>query len=352
MDRYLHRNRNRTILSVLVLAQLVLIGFQVRQPQAGGVTLVRLWSGDLVLPLEQAADHVAGGIAGLYHNYIGLAGVRRQNLELQQQVGELQLRNQQLQQQTRELPQLAALLGFQRAFRLKTLAAEVVAGGAEAEAQAVYVNRGRADGLERNMAVITPQGVVGKLSQVDGHTAQVLLVTDADAGLGAVVTATGVHGIVRGLGAGQAQLQNVLTDEPLAAGMAVVTSGEDQVYPAGLKIGTVSAVLPGTDGVFKSARLRLAADFGRLAQVLIITAAVPAPPASPQTGLTAADVRQSRLPGLAQPAAGIVSDTPAALTVPTPPGTPPLEGDALGAATKSSPPAPAKKTTKPVVHPR
>lgn len=350
MDRYAHRNRNPAILAVLVLAQLVLLGFQVRQPQAGGVRVARTWSASLVLPFEQAADHFSGTIGNLYHNYVALTSVRRQNQALVQQIGALELRNQQLQQQTRELPQLAALLGFERSFGLKTVPAEVIAGGAAAEAQPVYVNRGRADGLERDMAVITPQGVVGKLAQVAAHTAQVLLVTDADAGLGAVVTATGVHGIVRGLGAGQAQLQNVLKDEPLAPGMAVVTSGQDQVYPAGLKIGTVSEVLPSTDGVFKSANLRLAADLGRLAQVLIITASLPAAPVSPQTGLTAADVRQSRLPGLAQPAAGIVTDVPAVLAVPTPPGTPPLEGDALAAAAKIINPAATKPAAKPIVH--
>jgi len=317
------RQSGRMFLGVLLLAQLFLLGFQVRRPNAGGVRLVREWSAEAILPVERASQGVVESSRNFYQDYIALRQVRQQNQALAAQVTALELQNQQLREAARELPQLDALLGFQHSYSLKTQAAEVISGGASADAQAVYLDRGANAGLARNMAVITPAGVVGKLSQVLASSAQVLLVTDPESGVGALVGKSGVQGLLRGLGAGRVELRNVLKDEPLAVGDAIITSGEDQVYPKGLPIGTVAAIQASTDGVFKTAQVNLAANLGELEQVLVVTGALPAPSEQPQAGLTAAQVRQALLPGLPNPPAGLVPTPPAAPGVaPAAPNTP------------------------------
>ncbi|MGH9467469.1 MAG: rod shape-determining protein MreC [Terriglobales bacterium] len=338
-----HRSHGRWLLGALVVGQLLLLGYQVRRPDARGISSIRLWSAEAVLPAEALSEHFVSGTHHWLANYVTLRHAHEQNLQLQHQLIQLELQNQQLRQDVRDLPRLDALLGFQHGYGLATLPAQVISHGASVDAQAIYINRGRHNGLRRNMAVITPQGLVGKLSQVLGSSAQVLLITDPESGVGVAMGAKGVRGILHGLGAGRVEVENVLKDEPIAVGDQVVTSGLDQVFPAGIPVGTVTGVVLGNDGVFKKVKLKPAANLGRLQAVLIITAQLPEPAESKDSGLTAADVREQRLPGLAQPAAGIGPAAPpqTQLAIPTPPPDLPMPAAAMGLQPVPQPVKPA-----------
>ena len=378
MEHYLNRSRSKAYLATLVAGQLLLLGYQVRRPNSSGIQTIRDWSVEAILPVERLTGHLAGGVGGFFHRYVGLRQAERQNAAMQAQLMRLALQNQHLRESVRELPQLQALLGFQRAYGMRTTAATVIGRGMSSDAQVVYIDRGADAGLKLNMAVITPGGVVGKVSQVLGDSAQVLLVTDPDSGVGALIVAaapaptpapapaptaapnapapaaggtapvasassassatsaftgspTGaVNGILRGLGAGRAELHNVLKDESTPDGALVVTSGEDQVFPKGIPIGTVIATRPSTDGVFKTVEVKLAADLGRLENVLVVTGALPPPPDETNSGQTAADIRQARLPALPTGDATGTMPPPARTVAPLSTGTPPAEGDELG----------------------
>lgn len=329
-----HYGHGRWVLVGLVVGQLLLLGYQIRSPEAGGIRLIRLWSAEAVLPAERLSQHYVSKVRDFTANYVALRGVHQQNQQLQKQVTELELQNQQLRQAVRDLPALDALLGFHRSLALSTTPAQVISHGASPDAQAIYLNRGRNQGLRVNMAVITPQGLVGKLSQVLANSSQVLLITDPDCGLGVLVGAQGYRGILHGMGAGAAEVEHVLKNEAVKPGEEVVTSGEDQVYPKGIPVGTVTAVLTSHDGIFKALALKPAAELGRLQDVLVVTAQLPAPVESQEAGLTAGDVGEEHLPGLAQPAAGIGLIRPGQLpiAIPTPPPVIPMPPQAAGVA--------------------
>ncbi|HXE30892.1 MAG TPA: hypothetical protein VN515_03715, partial [Terriglobales bacterium] len=110
MDYTLHRNRNRLLLGVLVLAQLLLLGYQVRRPDAGGIRLVRLWSVEAILPAERAMQRTVGHTRGWFQGYVALQAVNQRNEALESQVSQLEIQNQRLRESVRELPQLEALL--------------------------------------------------------------------------------------------------------------------------------------------------------------------------------------------------------------------------------------------------
>lgn len=286
------------MLAALVVGQFFLLGYQVRSPQAGGVRLIRLWTLKAVLPAERLSEGVFGGVRSWFGDYVTLRHARGENEALRAEVGRLELQNQQLREAAREVPELTSLLGFQRGLTLHTVAAQVIGSSSSTDAQLLYLDRGADSGLRLNMAVLTPEGVVGKLTQVLGNASQVLLLSDPESGAGVLIGSRGIHGILHGLGAGRAEIQRVLKDEPVEVGDAVVTSGEDQVYPKGLNVGTVTAVGASHDGVFKTVSLRMAANLGRLEQVLVVTAELPVAAETQDSGLTAADVRQARLPSL------------------------------------------------------
>jgi len=290
------RYRTLTLFAGLIFGQVLLLAYQIRRPDAGGVRLLRLWGVTAVVPLEDLSHSLVSDIRSSWKDYFALRHVKEENRDLLQQVQNLRLANMQLQEAAGEAGRFRQLLNFQPSVGFGTRAAEVIGGGASADAQVIYINRGAGQGIARNMPVITPNGVVGKISQVLSSTAQVLLITDPESGVGALLADNRIHGSLRGVGPGPLQLNFVLNDEPVKVGEAVLTSGEDQIYPKGLPLGTVTAVRPGP--MFQQIQVQPAAQLSRLESVLVITQTVPVPPVSSiePTHLTAAEQREQALP--------------------------------------------------------
>ena len=146
------------------------------------------------------------------------------------------------------------------------------------------------------MAVVTPDGIVGKVVEVFPTTAQVLLLTDKDSGVGALFADSRTHGVVKGTGDPQPHMDYVVNDEKVSPGEQILTSGEDRIFPKGLAIGTVIDASPATP--FQTIRVKTAARLDRLEDVLVLlsqqelapkqTDGITAPPAIPAPASTAA----------------------------------------------------------------
>lgn len=261
------RHRPLLLLAAVIVAQVLLLAFQIKR--GSDVPLIRVWSAELLTPSQKAASFVISKIDGFWYGYLDLRGARADNRKLSQEVGELRLKNEQLQGQAAEAVRLSKILGFrQENADVPMLAAQVIGANADPNSQAVFINRGERDGIRRNMAVITPDGVVGKISEVLPHTAQVLLITDRDSGLGALLAGTRTHGVVKGTGDPFLSLDYVNGEERVAGGAEVLTSGEDRIFPKNLPVGIVEWTKPGSP--FQSIRLRPAAHLDRLEEVLVV----------------------------------------------------------------------------------
>jgi rod shape-determining protein MreC len=118
------------------------------------------------------------------------------------------------------------------------------------------------------MGVITPDGVVGKVIAAYPDTAQVLLLTDRESGVGARLEKSRVAGVVRGTGEAVVRLEYVINDQEVAAGETIVTSGQDQIFPGDLPVGTVIEAKTGSP--FKAIRVRPAAHLDSLEEVFIL----------------------------------------------------------------------------------
>jgi rod shape-determining protein MreC len=121
------------------------------------------------------------------------------------------------------------------------VAATIIANGAGTNAKVVFVDRGTASGVQRGMAVVTPDGIVGKVIAAYPTASQVLLMTDPDFAAG-VVTQSGVHGTLKGQGTPQCKIDYVAFEEKVEAGEWVYTSGDDRIFPRGFKVGLVRTV--------------------------------------------------------------------------------------------------------------
>src|SRR5205814_1079754 len=128
------------------------------------------------------------------------------------------------------------------------LMAQVIVTSGTDRSRVLYINKGSEDGIGVDMAVITPKGVVGKVTRVSNHSAQVLQINDATAGAGVMLERSRLRGVLRGSSSGIPEIMHVMADEKIETGESVVSSGGDQIYPPGLPIGTVFSTEPDPDG--------------------------------------------------------------------------------------------------------
>jgi rod shape-determining protein MreC len=152
------------------------------------------------------------------------------------------------------------------------------------------IDKGKSEGIDRDMAVITPDGIVGKVRDVFGHTAQVLAINDQSSGAGVIMESTRIRGILRGNAGGMPQIEDVIRDQRIKPGEKVLTAGGDEIFPRGLPVGVVDKVVndPERDG-FVQVVLTPAAHLDQLDEVLVITSMQPRFPPDQQQDMTASE---------------------------------------------------------------
>ncbi len=208
-------------------------------------------------------------MAGVWSGYFALHHARVENEQLRAELGNLQLRNRELESEAAEGQRLAALLSFHDAHpETPLLAAQVIDASADPASRTMFINRGERDHIRRNMGVITPEGIVGKIVETYPTKSEVLLISDKDSGVGALLADTRTHGVVKGGGDSGPRLDYVVNDEKVHPGEMVVTSGEDRIFPKDLLIGKVVEFHPGNP--FQIIPIETAARLDRLEDVLVL----------------------------------------------------------------------------------
>ncbi|HEV2388283.1 MAG TPA: rod shape-determining protein MreC [Candidatus Acidoferrales bacterium] len=267
------------LLAAVVGAQVLLLAFQIRRDR--NIRLIRVWAVETLTPAERAGTNSIDWMRELWSGYIDLRRTRADNRRLRGELDQLRLQMVQLQSRADEAGRLAGLLAFRQAHtELPLLAARVISASPAATTRVVYIDRGWNDGVRGNMGVITPDGVVGKILDVYPASSQVLLVTDRESGVGALLAGTRTEGVVKGTGGPDLSMDFVVSDEKVPAGEPVLTSGLDQIFPKGLPVGTVVSTRPANP--FQKISLRPAARLDRLEEVLVIELH-PKPPSGPPT---------------------------------------------------------------------
>jgi len=281
MESFVVRYRNLLVLLALLVAQILGLAMQVRRANSGQgdgqeVRLIRLWANGIVSPPERALHSTGSGVSGVWSNYFDLRHVRQENADLQKTVDRLRLEQAALLEDAKQGQRLQALLGFQQKYIYKTMPAEVIGTSGTEQSRVFTINKGKKDGIDRDMAVITPEGIVGKVRDVFGHTAQVLAINDQSSGAGVIMESTRIRGILRGNAQGRPEIVDVISDQRIKQGDKVLTAGGDQIFPRGLPVGVVDSVVndPERDG-FVDVILKPAARLDQLDEVLVITVTEP-----------------------------------------------------------------------------
>lgn len=266
MDFFLSRYRNITVLLVVIVAQLLLIAYQVKSNK--DIPLMRVWAVTAVTPVEQVLEVVRSHTWGFVEDYFVLLGVKGENDKLKHENGQLKLENQYLKSELNTADRAQALSVFQAHSQSKTVAARVIGNGTGANSKVVFVDRGSASGVESGMAVVTPDGIVGKVVDAYPTAALIMLITDPTFAAGVVSQKNHVRGTLKGQGHSECLVDYVQNEERVDPGEMFFTSGDDRIFPRGFPVGQVSAVRNGK--TFKEIYITPSGMQGGPEEVLIV----------------------------------------------------------------------------------
>jgi len=272
------RRRTTFFFLAVSLGHVLLISVQVQAKS--GLPLIEDLAFGAFARVQGGVAGIGDGVGSIWRNYFALRGVNAENAALRAQVTQLQGQLQAEAAISRQAHALEETLNLQKSLTQRTLAARVIAGDPSPGALTITIDRGSADGLRANMAVIGPGGVVGRIfREPTPHASLVQLLIGHSAAAGAVIERIQAGGIAVGLGAGEDPPINLnfinKSYEP-AAGDMVVTSGQDGIFPAGFPIGKVERVERGGGPVFKTIAIRPAVNFSHLSLVLVLLDPPPA----------------------------------------------------------------------------
>ena len=344
MENFFSRYKNPLVLMAVLFIQVIALATQVKRPDnartsgSGGTRLIRVWTVTAITPFEHAFVATGHFFRDTWRNYIDLHNVRKQNRELQEEMARMRLEQARLRAGAEEAQRLRALLEFKERYIGKTVAAQVIGSSGSDLSHIISIDKGSLDGLKPEMAVITPDGIVGKVKDVFPLSSQVLMITDRGTGAGVILENSRLQCTALGTGQNDLQVKDIMSDEKIEVGEQAVTSGGDRIYPKGLPVGTVTSV--GNDneggGPFLSVRIKPAANLNRLEEVLIVTKIVEqAPEAVPSEQRRASEFLSQKVPNgkpddnAAKPAAGLGSGS----VNPTPSPKPPVS-DSTGTTVK------------------
>ena len=264
------RQRTGYLFLVVLLGHVILISAQVQSEK--GVPLLSEVAFSVLAEVQRVTSGGFGAVQRGWSSYIGLRGVYKENLALKDELAATRLKAEEqraIADRTRGLEQL---LELKNRLEIKTTAAEVIAAGVTLDFRAITISKGSLQGIRGDMAVIAPEGVVGRVVATSPTAAQVQLLIDANAAAGAIIERSRAQGIAVGAGDRGFILDKVSEASDIVVGDRVVTSGIEgtfAIYPKGFLIGTVSAVKK-LGSAYSEILVKPAVDFSRLEDVLVV----------------------------------------------------------------------------------
>lgn len=229
------------MLAFLVLS-LVVITLDFRSGGDGPLETAKDISTTIVAPIQRGVTTVFRPVGNFFSSLGDLSSLRADNIDLENQVTELSTTIGEAEAIKAENERLRELLGLDESWTtMDRVAATVIATVPANYRWAVRIDRGSNDGVAADMAVVAPEGLVGKVISVQPDTSIVLLLIDPQAAARARIKEKGFTGIARGNGADQSlSLDGIHPEANVKEGEEVITSGYDLgIFPPSIPIGEV-----------------------------------------------------------------------------------------------------------------
>lgn len=170
-----------------------------------------------------------------------------------------------------ENKRLQELLSFKGATSFKTLRADIISKDPTNWRHSIIINKGAASGVKKNMFVISPQGLAGRVCQTGRNLSKAILLTDPDFKVAAICQRSREQMIVLGSARNACVMKYLTQDADIEKGDTIVTSGLGGFCPKGILIGEVVSVRKSADGLTAEAYLEPSVRLRRLEEVLVLT---------------------------------------------------------------------------------
>ena len=233
----------------LLLVNFVLMAFDAREITSGQ-RVIRAWTQTVADFVQSPVTTVGSSISNYFISISQLRSAQDENSLLRQRVQELEVQLQQKQDLSAENARLLSLLDLKERSQYKVLTARIIGRDPSAWFDSSIINRGSLDGVTLNMPVVTEGGVVGRIAAVSPLTSQVDLLTRKGSGIGAVVGQigeSGALGVIVGTSESDVlEMKYVAGNIDVQVGQVIFTTGQDDIYPAGLKVGEIVSVISGS----------------------------------------------------------------------------------------------------------
>jgi rod shape-determining protein MreC len=259
--------RNRVLLvSALCLmlgAALVVQAGRMRNDRLGRFFL------EVMAPLQRVTSAVGGTFGDSWRGIGELVRARTENAVLRERARQLHRELDRLSEVELENARLRQLLAFRETLQGDMVTARIIGRDATGTSRTLVIDRGERDGISKGAAALAPEGIVGQVIMVARRASRILLISDHNSGVDALVQRTRARGIVQGTVDAGCILKYVKRTEEIQVGDGLVTSGIDGIFPKGLPIGAVTAVDKAGQGLFQHAEVAPRVDFDQLEEVLV-----------------------------------------------------------------------------------
>jgi rod shape-determining protein MreC len=269
MFKYLREYRFYITLFIFVLIPVIAIDTSTRAPRD-----YRFYDRVIVAvtsPIQAVITWSLEQVALSFQNYILLLHTRRDNVDLLEENRKLLNQIAGLKETEQENIRLKKALGFQEKYKFQSVVARVISKDVSTEFRAVRINRGERAGIRKNMAVVTDEGVVGRVLRTTADTSDIVTLLDLLSAVDSIVERSRVRGIVEGQTDEACQLRYALRTDDIQPGDVLISSGLGGVFPKGITVGTVSKVNRRPFGITQEVEVRPSVDFSKLEEVMVIT---------------------------------------------------------------------------------
>jgi rod shape-determining protein MreC len=267
--------RRLAVVGILAVAAFVLLTSQVRLPERRAVGPFGGQILGVLGPVQVALARAGDSLARIWRLYAEIGQLRVENRRLRENVERLSEDITRLREQAQATQRLERLLAFREQIPGRAIGARVIGRDSSQWFSVITVDRGSRDGVRRNAPVVSGDGLVGRVLTVTPTTAQVLLIADTRSAIGVVLQQSREAAVVEGTGTGELRLKYDSRSREIARGELLVTSGLAGVFPRGLPVGSIAAVVREQGAVYQEATVRPAANLNHLEEVLILIDARP-----------------------------------------------------------------------------
>jgi rod shape-determining protein MreC len=254
---------------VLITVNVILLSVTSKNQSTFGVGRVGL---SFVAPFQELITRSVRFARGIWGHYFFLVSVSEQNDDLKKTLNYAIEKNNQWHEFELANIRLRNLLKFQKSLANRVVAAEVIGKDPSAWFKTVIIDKGKADGLQKGLPVVLPQGIAGQVIEVSDHYSKVMLIIDRNSAVDALVQRSRARGIIKGASADKCRFEFVLRKNDVQLGDTVVASGFDGVYPKGLRIGQISDLSERNSDIFYEITVTPFVDYEKLEEVLVILA--------------------------------------------------------------------------------